>query len=202
MTAVHVVSSHELSYQRLTEILHSDPGILVVDSVRTLESKPLCGSVVFVADAEADLRQLMAHHPDGKFVLVSEGGHSGNRGLLALSLLGVHATVASQDVGNHLLPAVRAVAAGLMCSSAEPTGDAMLLDISAKDSTTNSLTPTEKAVLPLLQRRFRNKEIGKQLRMSRNTVKFHVANIYSKRGIHSRFDLPTTSRREKKEIEG
>ena len=50
--------------------------------------------------------------------------------------------------------------------------------------------PAEKAVTILLQRWLTNKEIADHLRVSENTIKSHVADILSKRGIHSRLDLP------------
>jgi DNA-binding NarL/FixJ family response regulator len=53
----------------------------------------------------------------------------------------------------------------------------------------NGLTDREGEVLELLKNRFSNKEIGLKLVVSESTVKFHVANIFSKLGIHDRQSL-------------
>lgn len=48
------------------------------------------------------------------------------------------------------------------------------------------LTPTEKAVLLLLGKGLSNKRIAETMRVSANTVKFHVANVYKKLGVNNR----------------
>src|SRR5438270_719609 len=52
--------------------------------------------------------------------------------------------------------------------------------------TQNVLTDREGEVLQLLKHHLSNKEIGLKLVVSESTVKFHVANIFSKLGIHDR----------------
>jgi len=50
-------------------------------------------------------------------------------------------------------------------------------------------TPREKLVIGLVERRLGNKEIAAILRISESTVKFHLANIYTKLGVRSRHSV-------------
>jgi len=49
-----------------------------------------------------------------------------------------------------------------------------------------ALTQREEQVLALLGKGMTNREIGGQLFVSVNTVKYHVQNIYQKLGVHNR----------------
>jgi two-component system, NarL family, response regulator len=49
------------------------------------------------------------------------------------------------------------------------------------------LSPRQERTLELLLKRMSNKEIGCALGISERTVKFHLANIYKKCGIHDRY---------------
>ena len=51
------------------------------------------------------------------------------------------------------------------------------------------LTPREKDVLKLVQRRMCNKEIAWELNCSKYTARFHVSQLLHKFGVQSRLDL-------------
>ncbi|MDM4771925.1 helix-turn-helix transcriptional regulator [Solimonas sp. SE-A11] len=51
---------------------------------------------------------------------------------------------------------------------------------------TEPLTPREREVLDCLSRKMMDKEIADSLKVSINTVKHHLRNIYSKFGVGSR----------------
>ncbi len=60
-----------------------------------------------------------------------------------------------------------------------------------------SITKRETEVLTLIGKGFSNKEIGRALIISENTVKFHLQNIYEKLGAQNRtqaFALYMTSK--------
>jgi DNA-binding CsgD family transcriptional regulator len=56
------------------------------------------------------------------------------------------------------------------------------------------LTPAEFRVLDLSLAGQANKEIAWELHISPRTVKFHLANIYAKLGIHGKMELLTSAR--------
>jgi len=56
----------------------------------------------------------------------------------------------------------------------------------SKTGTRPLFSSRQKVTLNLLQRRMSNKEIAGALRISERTVKFHLANIFSKLGVNDR----------------
>ena len=57
-----------------------------------------------------------------------------------------------------------------------------------------SLSERELEVLRFLDTRLSSTEIGEELRISANTVRFHIKNIYGKLGVHRRFDAVQKAR--------
>jgi DNA-binding NarL/FixJ family response regulator len=57
------------------------------------------------------------------------------------------------------------------------------------------LTEREIDALNLIARGYRYDEVAQQLGMSTNTVRYHVKNIYSKLGVHSKIDAVQEARR-------
>ena len=70
-------------------------------------------------------------------------------------------------------------------SSWNPRGDAGRMGSRAMP-VTEPLTPREREVLDCLSRKMMDKEIADSLKVSINTVKHHLRNIYSKFGVGSR----------------
>lgn len=58
-----------------------------------------------------------------------------------------------------------------------------------------TLTPRELAVLRLMAQGLGNREIGEELLISRHTVKYHVASVLAKLGVHSRTEAVTQALR-------
>jgi DNA-binding NarL/FixJ family response regulator len=104
--------------------------------------------------------------------------------LLSLGLKGV---VLYKDVADQLRKSVISVANGGYWLTSDVLAQ-YVLRRSAKTVVGNghTLTQREGEVLQLLKHRFSNKEIGLRLTVSESTVKFHVANIFGKLGIHDR----------------
>lgn len=59
---------------------------------------------------------------------------------------------------------------------------------------TGGLTDRERSVLRLLSAGLSNKEIGRKLDLSNNTVKFHLRNIYAKLNVTTRTAAVTMAR--------
>jgi DNA-binding NarL/FixJ family response regulator len=55
-------------------------------------------------------------------------------------------------------------------------------------------TPRVELVLGLLERRLGNKEIASALSISERTVRFHLANIFRKLGVHNRYSVAEVTR--------
>jgi DNA-binding NarL/FixJ family response regulator len=65
------------------------------------------------------------------------------------------------------------------------------------DGLAGRLTEREEAALNLIARGYIYDDVGQQLGMSTNTVRYHVKNIYSKLGVHSKIDAVREARRRK-----
>jgi NarL family two-component system response regulator LiaR len=107
---------------------------------------------------------------------------------------------------DHLLPAMRAGAAGYLLKNAQPqelarairaadAGKALidpavaarLVDVLARDRPSiERLTPREREVLELIGRGFSNKRIALELGIAEKTAKTHVSNLLGKLGLADR----------------
>ncbi len=58
--------------------------------------------------------------------------------------------------------------------------------MAANASLPNALTEREQAVMRLVSQGLGNKEIGRRLSLSDNTVKFHLRNIFAKLNVTTR----------------
>ena len=83
-------------------------------------------------------------------------------------------------------PAVRLVGseaeADIVCREAEP------VPLSVPIVSGDRLTPRELEVLALLAEGLDNRVIGRQLGISRSTVKHHLEGIFAKLGVHGRIE--------------
>lgn len=91
-----------------------------------------------------------------------------------------------------MLATIRSVSEGNLC--VDPEFFARLEPSSAqaewpKRGVGRRLTEREKEICDCLKRGLVNKEIGTLCGISVGTVKFHLANIYEKLGVHSRLDI-------------
>jgi DNA-binding NarL/FixJ family response regulator len=93
---------------------------------------------------------------------------------------GADGFVLKTDPPQATLAAIRQVASGQMVF---PQGARRWL---TRGPETEQLSDRESAVLELLAEGRSNRDIAKALRMSQNTVKFHLRNLYSKLGVANR----------------
>ncbi len=80
---------------------------------------------------------------------------------------------------------IRAVAAGGTWMESEMAPSARL----PRRSGRSMLTPREVQVMNLVERGYRNKEIGQSLGIGTGTVKIHLKHIFEKTGIRGRYGL-------------
>src|SRR4030067_1297183 len=74
--------------------------------------------------------------------------------------------------------------------------DALAGESRVGDAAAEDLTPREMDVLQLLAEGLPNKEIGRRLRISEHTVKFHVNTILAKLGARTRTEAVTRAARQ------
>jgi len=109
---------------------------------------------------------------------------------IRLVCIGVHGIVSEQNVEKDLVNAVDSVAQGGLWLSRS----ALAEYVNRKNARTiysgsDHFTTREEQIFFFLSRGFSNKEIGKTLRISERTVKFHVSNVLQKLNLESRWDL-------------
>lgn len=97
---------------------------------------------------------------------------------------GVQGYLLKDDAIEHVVEAVRQVAAGGLWFSPEIAAKVMGGDTSEKVE----LTPREEEILELMVDGLGNCEIAARLGISRRTVEFHVSNILHKLGVSSRIE--------------
>jgi DNA-binding NarL/FixJ family response regulator len=64
-------------------------------------------------------------------------------------------------------------------------------------STRSALTPREGQVMELIERGFKNKDIGQSLGIRTGTVKIHLKHIFEKTGIRGRYGLAISGLQQK-----
>lgn len=102
-------------------------------------------------------------------------------------LLGVNGFVRYYEVERKLRKAVEVVSTGrLYVSRADLERFIGYMRTTNASKVSGSLTRRQEQILRLLENGCTNKEISSRLEISENTVKFHLANIYSKLGVNDR----------------
>lgn len=194
---VRVISANDIAARHLVQILRNDSGV-EPESANASKPESHRNCHVFVIDAAnpgrglaALVRTLSTGHPNAKFVLVAPNDGNGELDPFFILFSGIHGVVFANDMESGLAATVTAVARGNCCFPA-----ALLADRKRLDSLTDPdaspafrLTPREKQVLALLQRRFSNREIADILGINETTVKGYVSTILSKLGVSSRREL-------------
>jgi len=103
--------------------------------------------------------------------------------------LGVQGFIRYREVEKKLLAAVRSIAKGRLHVPSFLLHKYVDYTQSLFPSNTQKskdLTPRQVQILTLLEGRQGNKEISSALQISENTVKFHLAKLFGKLGVHDR----------------
>ena len=129
-------------------------------------------------DGIAALSEILSSAPQTKVIMLTTSDTEEDV-YRALSL-GAKGYILKETEPNVLLDSIRAVASGGMC-----VPDAIRRIYEARASE-KSLTAREREILRYISKGFSNDEIGKQLGISANTVKAHVASILSTLGAGDR----------------
>lgn len=185
MIARGLRSSHKitvLQYQNVTTMAAGDvkePNVIVVDHL---------------ALSLADLEMLTVH--PGQQPLVFLGDSSVDE-ICRFLVMGIRGFVRYQDIKVKLARAIKLVADGHLYIPRDVMEHYVFYTqarLRAKCNTHADLTPRQRQIMSLLERRYANKEISSMLNISENTVKFHLAKLFSKLGVHDRHQLADLSR--------
>ena len=129
-------------------------------------------------DGIAALAEILASAPQTNVIMLTTSDTEED--VYRAISLGAKGYILKETEPNMLLDSIRAVASGGMC-----VPDAIRRIYEARASE-KSLTAREREILRYISKGFSNDEIGKQLGISANTVKAHVASILSTLGAGDR----------------
>jgi DNA-binding NarL/FixJ family response regulator len=129
-------------------------------------------------DGLACLARLRRDHASLPVVVCS--GSAGDEDVERVRALGARAFVTKAGDPSELPRALRAAADG------EPFGIYGRLEVAPRPAETLGLSDRETTLLQTLARGLSNQEIGKELWITEQTVKFHLTNVYRKLGVENR----------------
>lgn len=132
-----------------------------------------------------EIEKFLNFAPKAKIVVLAS--HAGDAEISRSLKLGAFGYLCKDVSETELLIAVRAVAAGRKYL---PTDVA---DILSQNIGQEQLTASEKRILEMIVRGLSNKEIARKSKISENTVKTHVKNIFDKIGVSDRTSAATTA---------
>lgn len=125
------------------------------------------------------LDRLQKQHPDVTVVIMSS--HDDSETIASALARGAKSFIGKMIDPRDLPSALRLVAQGAVyrpVNGGEPARE--------READKAGLTPSEQRVLEALARGLSNKEIAEELWLTRQTVKFHLTNIYRRLGVTNR----------------
>ena len=184
---LHEIVERDSSIQILSEndILGS-PGAdkMVAAPIFVVDVGTLPGSLVSL------LTILRSRFRDPRTLLLNEEPSSDE--LRRLPFLGVQGFLSYNEVRSHLCLALRTISRGDKWFSPEALKEFSRYSRTSRPEGQSDgwehdiFTPRERLIIGLVDRRLGNKEIAVVLRISESTVKFHMANIFTKLGVRDR----------------
>jgi DNA-binding NarL/FixJ family response regulator len=109
---------------------------------------------------------------------------------------GVRAVLRSDATADELAAAIAATRAGLLALHPDAIGVASATATPAASTAPTTLTAREHDVLEMMAEGMSNRAIALRLKISRHTVKFHVASVLTKLGARSRTEAVTAGVRQ------
>jgi len=182
------------------ELLLASSNYQVAATARTgaeaLEKLPAARPDMLILDFEMpernglDVLRAIRSRGDTRPVVLLTGSINDHRAKEAMQF-GVNGLVIKSNAPRDLLICLDAVAQGRRWFDQEVLQRAMELSLSP-DAPRDPLAPLserERAIVALVQRGLRNKEIAGELGLTEGTVKVHLHRIFEKLGVQSRMEL-------------
>ncbi len=129
------------------------------------------------------LEQYFALDKRGKILILAE--HAGDSEISRSLKKGAVGYICKDISEEELIKAIRTVAAGKKYIPTE------IAEILSENYGQEELTPSERKILEIIVKGRANKEIAYELKISENTVKTHVKNIFDKLGVSDRTSAAT-----------
>ena len=196
-----IVDDHPMVRSGLHDFIQTNDGMeLVGEAQNGIEAVDFCAAhdvdvvlmdlVMPLMDGSEATRRIVALGKPVK-VIVLTSFHEQNLVEKALKA-GATSYLLKNVTAAELVEAIKAAAGGFSMLAPE-AAKALLHSEHPVDRIGFDLTKKEREILPLLVKGLPNQEISNQLHISLATVKYHLANIYSKLGVRNRVEATTVA---------
>lgn len=200
MIRILLVDDHTVMRAGTQRILEDEPDIVVVgeagdgaEALHLVEDTLPDIVVLDIAmpsmDGITTCRALRERWPELRILILT--GHDNDTLVRTLHRMGVEGYLLKSAGPQELIGAIRAIAQGRRAYGEEPANALEQPDPRGE----RHPTPKELEVLRAVAAGKRNREIADELRLSVNTVEFHLRNIFAKLGASSRADAIVRAQR-------
>lgn len=191
--SIYLVGYNHLGANYICGVLKGHYRIKIVQYCHN--ATPSCPSTsVFLIDAESLPIRLpnLVHWvrysvPQSKILVI--GNNLSIEDVCELVATGIQGTISHNEVAKYLNPAIQSIMTGRLWLRRDILEHFALYSSSSlalNHRKRSIVTPQETRVIALLRRNYSNKEIATALGITERTVKFHLANIFTKVGARDR----------------
>lgn len=196
-----IADDHPIFCAGLRRLLEVEPGFDVVaearDGVEAVELATVLRPDLVLLDLAMPrmegvdvVRELTKRGIGARFMLLTAG--IGRQQIVEALRLGAHGVVVKEAASELLFRAIRAVMGGQTWIGRETVSDLvhyMRGQQTAAEPPKFRLTPREQQVVAAVVSGLTNKDIARQFKVSEDTIKHHVSNIFDKLGVSNRLEL-------------